>query len=117
MASAGVGPHQLPEPGPALLIQGTYPTGTYLVPRRLVLELSGIRDDASPAVDQAIDAVETAVLALGYRGEWEMSRDEEHPSVTWTFRATETVPLAAVEEAARRALRHHNPGSWSLTSR
>lgn len=101
---------------PALFVEGTHPTGNYLVPRRLVLKLSGLPGDGDPAVAGVIESVRAAVDELGFRGERSMGNDGEAGVVTWMFQATERVPLSAVEDAVRRVVRQHNPGRWILTT-
>lgn len=100
---------------PVLSIEATYPSGRYLVSRWLVVKLAGTSADRG-AVAKVIDAVEAAVVDLGFRGEREMRNDAEAGTVTWRFKAYEGVPLSAVEEAVRRIVERQNPGGWTLTS-
>ena len=114
--SAAVEPNLLTDSRPALIVSGTFPTGRYLVPRQLVLELSGLPVAGGPVVAAVIDAVRLAVDELGFRGERSMSNDDSRGVVTWRFKASAELPLSAVEDAARRVIQRHNPGSWTLRS-
>lgn len=116
-ASAVVEPSPLTKLRPALHVAGTHATGKYLVPRRLVLELADLPVGNCPVVDDVIDSVRVVVQELGFRGEWNMSNDDEAGVATWMFQASEGVPLSAVEDAVRRVVRRPNPGTWTLTSR
>ena len=101
---------------PVLLVEGTYPTGQYLVPRWLVLALTGT-SGGQRAVSSVIDTVEAAVEDLGLHGAHEMRNDTEAGTVTWRFQSHKGVPLNAIEAAIRSIVRRQNPGGWILTSR
>ncbi|WP_193605642.1 DUF6225 family protein [Nocardioides dongkuii] len=115
--SAVVRPSLLHDQQPALTVAGDFPSGTYLLPRRLTLELSGIEVDEESEVAAAIKAVEAAIDALGYRDEWWMSNDvETGGGLIWQFRANGEVPLTAIEAAVRRATARHSASGWVVAA-
>lgn len=116
-SSASVRPNVMTKRRPALHVDGTHQTGTYRAPRLLVLQLSGLPVGGGPAVAQLIGSVRDAVEELGFRGRRNMGNDVDTGVVTWTFQAHEGIPLSAVEDAVRRVVRRHDPGTWTLTFR
>ncbi len=71
---------------PTLQIEGNYPTGKYLVPRRLMLELSGLPvDEDSDVGGVVIDALEDVVRRVVGRldpGTWAL---EQVDPQTWPW--------------------------------
>lgn len=113
--AADVRPNLLNKRRPALEIRGDNKTGGYLVPRRLVLELSGLPAGGGPIVQEVIGAVSEAVDELGFPGKLSMGTNIHPGVVTWMHMATDDLPLSAVEDAIRRTVQRHDPGTWTLT--
>lgn len=112
--SADVRPNLLNKRRPGLEIRGDNKTGGYLVPRRLVLELSGLPVGGGPVVAEIVDSVKKAVDEVGFHGERSMGNDIDTGVVTWMHMATDDLPLSAVEDAIRRTVQRHDPGTWTL---